>query len=88
MKVHYLVHISRDINRQLLQVFCSFANHLERAVMEVDFDDIQASQGVAPVADQVCSQTSSECAYVGLTHPDGQRLQRGSREDGEYLYPL
>ena len=83
MKAHYLVHISRDINRQLLQVFCSFANHLERAIMEEEFDDIQASQGATPVADQVGSQISGEYHCVKLTRPDGQRLQRGSREDGE-----
>lgn len=85
--LHYLVHISRHVNRQLLQVFRSFANHLERAIKDVDFDGIQPSQGFAPVADYVSSQASGECICVGLTRPDGQRLQRRLREDGEYVCP-
>ena len=76
VEAHYLVHISRHVNRQLLQVFHTFANHLERANKDVDFDGIQSSQGFAPVANNVSSQASGECVCVALIRPDGQRLQR------------
>ena len=76
MKVHYPAHISWDVDRQLFQVHRSSANRLERGVKDVDFDHIQAPQGLAPATDDIIAQAGGERDWVWLRRLDSQRLQR------------
>lgn len=83
MRARYPVHIPRYLNRQLLQVVRPCADRSERGIMDADVHRIQTPQGFAPVTDQIGTEAGGEHSCVGVTRPDGQRLERRPGEDGK-----